>query len=144
MRNFLIGPASVGRVCDRVTRGASVLRAGTGSGLQVLSHLACALRAGSLPLTRYLAIVLASAYMLRLFQTIMNGPEVPDLPERRDLTWTEALAVAPLVAGFVLLGVNPGPVVTVAEAAAHLAVPGAPTLSHAPAAPEDSRVVGSR
>jgi NADH-quinone oxidoreductase subunit M len=54
------------------------------------------------------AIVLASAYMLRLFQDIMNGPEVPDLPERRDLTWTEGLAIAPLVAGFVLLGLNPG------------------------------------
>jgi NADH-quinone oxidoreductase subunit M len=63
------------------------------------------------------AIVLASAYMLRLFQGIMNGPEVPDLPERRDLTWTEALAVAPLVAGFVLLGVNPGRIVDVAAAA---------------------------
>ncbi|HEY6234061.1 MAG TPA: NADH-quinone oxidoreductase subunit M [Candidatus Elarobacter sp.] len=90
------------------------------------------------------AIVLASAYMLRLFQTIMNGPELPDLPERRDLTWTEALAVAPLVAGFVLLGVNPGPVVAVAERAAHSAVPGAVTFSHAPNATEDSRVVGSR
>jgi NADH-quinone oxidoreductase subunit M len=71
------------------------------------------------------AIVLASAYMLRLFQTIMNGPEVPDLPERRDMTWTEALAVAPLVAGFVLLGVNPGRIVDVAADAAHAAVPGA-------------------
>jgi NADH-quinone oxidoreductase subunit M len=57
------------------------------------------------------AIVLASAYVLRLLQGIMNGPGVPDLPERRDMTWTEALAVAPLVAGFVLLGVNPGPLV---------------------------------
>jgi NADH-quinone oxidoreductase subunit M len=58
------------------------------------------------------AIVLASAYMLRLFQDVMNGPEVPDLPERRDLTWTEGIAVAPLVAGFVVLGVNPGLIVT--------------------------------
>jgi NADH-quinone oxidoreductase subunit M len=54
------------------------------------------------------AIVLASAYMLRLLQDSMNGPEVPDLPERRDMTWTEAIAIAPLVAGFVLLGVQPG------------------------------------
>ncbi|HEY0396111.1 MAG TPA: NADH-quinone oxidoreductase subunit M [Candidatus Elarobacter sp.] len=59
-------------------------------------------------LVALVAIVLASAYMLRLFQDIMNGPEVPDLPERRDLTWTEGLAIAPLVAGFVLLGLNPG------------------------------------
>jgi NADH-quinone oxidoreductase subunit M len=54
------------------------------------------------------AIVLASAYMLRLLQDSMNGPEVPDLPERRDMTWTEGIAIAPLVAGFVLLGLNPG------------------------------------
>ena len=70
------------------------------------------------------AVVLASAYMLRLFQSIMNGPEVPDLPERRDLTWTEGLAIAPLVIGFVLLGLNPGLVIGVIS--------------------EASRVVGSR
>jgi NADH-quinone oxidoreductase subunit M len=81
-------------------------------------------------LVALLAIVLASAYMLRLFQTIMNGPEVPDLPERRDMTWAEALAVAPLVAGFVLLGVNPGPVVQ--------------ALTHAPVVAEDSHVAGAR
>ena len=76
-----------------------------------------------------IAIVLASAYMLRLFQGIMNGPEVPDLPERRDMTWIEGLAIAPLVAGFVLLGLNPAPVIT----------------SHATiTAAENTRVVGSR
>jgi NADH-quinone oxidoreductase subunit M len=58
------------------------------------------------------AVILASAYMLRLFQGIMNGPEVPDLPERRDMTWLEALAVAPLVIAFVLLGIDPAPVVS--------------------------------
>jgi NADH-quinone oxidoreductase subunit M len=70
------------------------------------------------------SIVLASAYMLRLFQGIMNGPEVPDLPERRDMTWIEGLAVLPLVAGFVLLGLNPGIIISVVA--------------------EASRVVGSR
>ena len=59
-------------------------------------------------LVALVAIVLASAYMLRLLQDSMNGPDVPDLPERRDLTWTEGIAIAPLVAGFVLLGVQPG------------------------------------
>jgi NADH-quinone oxidoreductase subunit M len=54
------------------------------------------------------AIVLASAYMLRLLQDSMNGPPVADLPERRDMTWSEGIAIAPLVAGFVLLGVDPG------------------------------------
>ncbi len=52
-------------------------------------------------------IVLASAYMLRLFQGIMNGPEVPDLPVRADLNWIEGLALAPLVIALVVLGVNP-------------------------------------
>ncbi len=52
-------------------------------------------------------IVLASAYMLRLFQGIMNGPQVPDLPVRRDLGWLEGLALAPLVLALVVLGVNP-------------------------------------
>jgi NADH-quinone oxidoreductase subunit M len=64
------------------------------------------------------AIVLASAYMLRLLQDSTNGPPVPDLPERRDMTWAEGIAVAPLVAGFVLLGVDPGLITSMmAEAA---------------------------
>jgi NADH-quinone oxidoreductase subunit M len=73
------------------------------------------------------AVILASAYMLRLFQGIMNGPEVPDLPERRDMTWTEGLAIAPLVIGFVLLGLNPGPVVgLIADATKVVSSTGAP------------------
>jgi NADH-quinone oxidoreductase subunit M len=56
-------------------------------------------------------IVLAAAYMLRLYQTIMNGPPVADLPQRPDLTWIEGIALAPLIAGFVLVGVNPHPLV---------------------------------
>jgi NADH-quinone oxidoreductase subunit M len=52
-------------------------------------------------------IVLASAYMLRLFQGIMNGPEVDDLPVRRDLTWLEGIAVAPLVLALAFIGINP-------------------------------------
>jgi NADH-quinone oxidoreductase subunit M len=53
------------------------------------------------------AIVLASAYILRLYQGVMNGPEVEDLPVRRDLTWIEGLAVAPLLAALVLVGIQP-------------------------------------
>ncbi|HTX56206.1 MAG TPA: proton-conducting transporter membrane subunit, partial [Candidatus Acidoferrales bacterium] len=52
-------------------------------------------------------IVLASAYMLRLYQGIMNGPEIADLPVRADLSWLEGFAVAPLVLALVLIGVNP-------------------------------------
>jgi NADH-quinone oxidoreductase subunit M len=52
-------------------------------------------------------IVLASAYMLRLLQDIINGPERPDIPHRRDLTWVEGLAVAPLLAALLILGIYP-------------------------------------
>lgn len=52
-------------------------------------------------------ILVAAAYMLRLFQGIMNGPEIADLPVRRDLTLLEGLALAPLFAAIVVLGVNP-------------------------------------
>lgn len=52
-------------------------------------------------------IVLASAYMLRLLQDVINGPVREDIPERADLTWVEGLAVAPLLAALVVLGVYP-------------------------------------
>jgi NADH:ubiquinone oxidoreductase subunit 4 (subunit M) len=58
--------------------------------------------------------------MLRLFQGIMNGPKVADLPERSDLTWIEGFAVAPLVIGFVLLGIDPAPVAGLAADAARV------------------------
>jgi len=55
-------------------------------------------------------VVLAAAYMLRLFQGMMQGPEVDDLPQREDMSPLEILALAPLVVAIVLLGVDPGPV----------------------------------
>jgi len=58
------------------------------------------------------AIVLASAYFLRLYQGIMNGPELDDLPVRPDLTWLEGLAVAPLLAALLYVGVAPGAIMT--------------------------------
>lgn len=59
-----------------------------------------------------IAIVIASAYMLRLFQDAMNGPVVEDLPVRRDLSWVEGLAVAPLLAALVLVGIQPHAIMT--------------------------------
>lgn len=56
-----------------------------------------------------IAIIIASAYMIRLYQDLMNGPEVEDVPVRPDLTWVEGLAVAPLLAALVVLGIYPGP-----------------------------------
>jgi NADH-quinone oxidoreductase subunit M len=54
-------------------------------------------------------IIIAAAYMLRLLQDTINGPEKHDLPQRPDLTWMEGLSLAPLVIAIVLLGVSPGP-----------------------------------
>ncbi len=58
------------------------------------------------------AIVLAAAYMLRLYQDVMNGPPRDDLPVRADIGWLEGLAVAPLLVALVLVGVYPAPILT--------------------------------
>ncbi len=81
-------------------------------------------------------IVLAAGYMLRLFQGIMNGPELPDLPQRRDLTWREGFAIVPLVIALVWIGVNPSSIVGPASTVA----PGALNST----AMENARVLGSR
>jgi len=82
-----------------------------------------------------LPIVLASAYMLRLYQGIMNGPVVPDLPERRDITWREAFAIAPIAAAFVLLGVDPGPVVAQASSVTPATAPVTTSATTVPISP---------
>ncbi|MFY9719620.1 MAG: NADH-quinone oxidoreductase subunit M [Candidatus Cybelea sp.] len=69
------------------------------------------------------AIVLASAYVLRLYQDVMNGPSREDLPVRLDLTWLEGLAVAPLLAALVVVGVYPKPILTAGD------IPAAPSVS---------------
>jgi NADH-quinone oxidoreductase subunit M len=58
-------------------------------------------------------VVIAAAYMLRVYQGMMHGPPVADLPERPDMNWIEGLALAPLVVAFVLLGVQPAPIANV-------------------------------
>jgi NADH-quinone oxidoreductase subunit M len=70
------------------------------------------------------AIVLAAAYALRLYQGIMNGPPVEDLPVRRDLTWREGLAVAPLLAALLLIGVQPHPILQAVQPVAPAVVTG--------------------
>ncbi len=87
---------------------------------------------GVVALVALVPIVIAAAYMLRLFQGIMNGPKVADLPERRDLSWIEGLALAPLVIGFILLGVDPAPVAGLAVDAARALTGGAAQTSLAP------------
>jgi NADH-quinone oxidoreductase subunit M len=56
-----------------------------------------------------IAIVLASAYTLRLFQSMMHGPErVPGERSYGDLRPRELLLVAPLLAAVVFFGIWPG------------------------------------
>jgi NADH-quinone oxidoreductase subunit M len=54
-----------------------------------------------------IALVLASAYMLRLLQGATQGPPAADVPVRRDLTWTESLALVPLLGALLYFGVYP-------------------------------------
>ncbi|HVS45958.1 MAG TPA: NADH-quinone oxidoreductase subunit M [Verrucomicrobiae bacterium] len=75
------------------------------------------------------AIVLAAAYVVRLFQGLMNGPGVPDLPVRRDLTWIEGLAVAPLLAALVVVGIDPKPLLSFDTSAYAVSAHGAPVAS---------------
>jgi NADH-quinone oxidoreductase subunit M len=57
-------------------------------------------------------IIMASAYMLRLLQDAINGPERADLPKRRDLTLVEGLAIAPLLAALLVIGIYPHAILT--------------------------------
>jgi NADH-quinone oxidoreductase subunit M len=52
-------------------------------------------------------IIIAAAYMLRVFQGVMQGPQIPDLPQREDMSALEIAAFAPLAIGIVLLGIDP-------------------------------------
>jgi NADH-quinone oxidoreductase subunit M len=74
-------------------------------------------------------VVLAAAYMLRIFQGILHGPQHADLPVRADLSTLELVALAPLVLAIVLLGIDPGPMaasVSSSAAAAQSASAGSP------------------
>ena len=70
-------------------------------------------------------VVIAAAYMLRVFQGVMHGPEHDDLPERGDLSLLEGIALAPLVIAIVLLGINPGPVTHLDQPTRSVATAGA-------------------
>lgn len=56
-------------------------------------------------------VVFAAAYMLRVLQRTMHGPEVADVPQREDMSLLEIAALAPLAIAIVLLGIDPGPLV---------------------------------
>jgi NADH-quinone oxidoreductase subunit M len=64
----------------------------------------------ALAIVATVGIVLAAIYVLYLFQRTMTGPlKLPELRKARDLSWRESLALAPLIALIVALGVYPKP-----------------------------------
>jgi NADH-quinone oxidoreductase subunit M len=62
-----------------------------------------------------IGIVLAAFYALRLYQRTMHN-ELPEGTESRELAWTEALVIAPLVAVIVALALYPGLILDRGEA----------------------------
>lgn len=62
---------------------------------------------GWLAAVALVAIILAAAYMLRVYQGFMHGPEQADIPQRPDLRPIEVIALAPLFAALLVIGVFP-------------------------------------
>ena len=59
------------------------------------------------------AIVLASVYVLWMYQKLMTGPTVPAVVGMKDLNVREVGAVAPLVLAMVLFGFYPQPMLDI-------------------------------
>ncbi|RMH77719.1 MAG: NADH-quinone oxidoreductase subunit M [Actinomyces sp.] len=55
-------------------------------------------------------VIVAALYLLWAYQRVFHGPAEGPNAEIRDLTWREALTLAPLLVGIVFLGVYPKPV----------------------------------
>jgi len=64
-------------------------------------------------------IVLAAIYILWMYQRTMNGPTNPTVSAMGDLRAREILAVAPLLALVVFVGVYPKPVLDIIDPAVH-------------------------
>jgi NADH-quinone oxidoreductase subunit M len=64
-----------------------------------------------------LGIVLAALYILILYQRTMTGPVRPELSGMRDLRFREVLAIAPLIALILGLGLYPKPVIDIIKPA---------------------------
>jgi NADH-quinone oxidoreductase subunit M len=64
-------------------------------------------------------IILAAIYILWMYQRTMNGPTNPAVSDMKDLRPREILAVAPLLALVVFVGVYPKPVLDIINPAVH-------------------------
>jgi NADH-quinone oxidoreductase subunit M len=57
-------------------------------------------------------VVLGAVYLLWAYQRVFHGPAQAVNAGIRDMTWAERLAVAPLLAGIIFIGVYPQPLIT--------------------------------
>jgi NADH-quinone oxidoreductase subunit M len=60
-----------------------------------------------------LGIILASVYMLLMYQRTMTGPVAPDVEGAKDLSLREKWVIAPMIAVIVFLGFYPRPILDV-------------------------------
>jgi len=64
-----------------------------------------------------IGVVLGAVYLLWAYQRVFHGPARAVNEGIRDMTWAERLAVAPLLAGIIFIGVYPQPLLTRIEPA---------------------------
>jgi NADH-quinone oxidoreductase subunit M len=62
-------------------------------------------------------VVLGAVYLLWAYQRVFHGPALAVNQGVRDMTWAERVAVAPLLAGIIFIGVYPQPVLSRIEPA---------------------------
>jgi NADH-quinone oxidoreductase subunit M len=80
-------------------------------------------------------IVLAAVYILWMYQRTMNGPVAPSVAEMKDLRPRELLAVVPLVALIIAMGIYPKPVLDVINPAVKSAMAQVHVVDPVPAHP---------
>ena len=64
-----------------------------------------------------LGVVLGAVYLLWAYQRVFHGPAQAVNAGLKDMTWPERVAIAPLLAGIIFIGVYPQPVLTRIEPA---------------------------
>jgi NADH-quinone oxidoreductase subunit M len=84
------------------------------------------------------AIILASIYILWMYQRTMNGPTVPEVSKMPDLRPRELWAVAPLVALIIAMGVYPKPALDIINPAVKSTMSQVQVVDPTPAHPSTS------
>ena len=71
---------------------------------------------GWLMLLASLGVLISAAYAMRTIGGLFAGPPRPELADLPDLQWRELLAVLPLAAGLLILGILPAPLIALISA----------------------------